>query len=97
MKKIASGTVLDHIHAGKSLRVLELLKPKGKKPVGVVLFVKSGKMKKKDMIFFEGVKLKKPQIKKIAKISRKITVNTISKQKVAKKQRANGNHGGKKK
>ncbi|MCS7103564.1 MAG: aspartate carbamoyltransferase regulatory subunit, partial [Candidatus Korarchaeum sp.] len=55
VRRIANGTVIDHIHAGRSLRVLKLLGITGEREgvVALVMNVPSGKLGKKDIVKVE--------------------------------------------
>lgn len=89
VQRIANGTVVDHIPAGKALAVLRLLgnpQEKGFR-VAVVMNVSSKKMGKKDIVKVEGVELSEEQVQRLALIAPQATLNIVrSYQVVSKKQ-----------
>ncbi len=89
MIDIEDGTVIDHVAAGKSLRVLEALKITGEDMViSLVMNVPSKRVGKKDIIRIEGEELNPEDVKrKIAQLAPKATVNWIRKSRVVKKTR----------
>ncbi len=84
---IREGTVIDHIPAGKGLKVIEILRlnrPNG----GVLLLasnVHSGKLGRKDIVKIEGRFLSEEEVNKIALIAPTATVNIVRDYKVAEK------------
>ena len=85
---IKSGTVIDHITAGKALQVADILNlknPKNLMMIGVNLF--SSKMGKKDIIKIENRVLTDDEVNGIALISPNATHITIENYEVVKKQR----------
>ncbi|NJD98424.1 aspartate carbamoyltransferase regulatory subunit [Thermococcus sp. LS1] len=84
---IKEGTVIDHIPAGKGLKVIEILslnRPNG----GVLLLasnVHSKKLGKKDIVKIEGKFLSEEEVNKISLIAPTATVNIVRDYKVAEK------------
>lgn len=79
VSKIAEGTVIDHIDAGRALHVLKILGLTGAEglTIAVVMNVPSQKLGKKDIVKVEGVTLKHDQVSKIALIAPSATINII--------------------
>lgn len=76
---IKEGTVIDHIPAGKGLKVIEILKLL-KTNGGALLLasnVSSKKLGKKDIVKIEGRFLSEEEVNKIALIAPKATVNIV--------------------
>lgn len=85
---IKEGTVIDHIRAGKAMKIIRLLHfAENERRVTVGLNLKSESTKLKDIIKIEGVFLSPAQAAQIAIFSPKATVNVIDNYKVAKKFR----------
>ena len=87
---IENGTVIDHVTAGKTLKVLEALKMTGEDGtvISIVMNVPSSKMGKKDIVRIEGKHLDPDDVKKkIEKLSPKATVNWVKDSRVMKKVR----------
>ena len=87
---IENGTVIDHVPAGKTLKVLEALKITGEDGavVSLVMNVPSKKMGKKDIVRIEDKHLDPGDVKrKIEKLSPKATVNWVKDSQVIKKVR----------
>jgi len=84
---IKEGTVIDHIPAGKGLKVIEILhlnRPNG----GSLLLaanVQSGKYGKKDIVKVEGRFLSEEEVNKIALIAPNATVNIVRDYRVSDK------------
>lgn len=87
VRPIREGTVIDHIKAGKALKVLKILGigEDHENIVSIVMNVPSKKMGKKDIIKLESVFLDKETLNKIALISPKATINIIKDFKVVEK------------
>lgn len=79
VSKIAVGTVIDHIDAGRALYVLRILGLTGAEglTMAIVMNVPSQKLGKKDIVKVEGVFLKRDQVSKIALIAPSATINII--------------------
>ena len=89
VRRIRDGTVIDHIDAGKSFKVLEALDIDGKdgSVITIALNVPSGKTKKKDIIKVENRFLKNDDTNKLAVIAPSATVNIIKNFKLVEKRR----------
>ena len=87
--KIRSGTVIDHIEAGRALDVLRILGISGKEGflVAVVMNVDSKKLGKKDIVKVEGLELSREQVDLIALISPRATINIVRDYEVVTKYR----------
>ncbi len=87
--KIRSGTVIDHIEAGRALDVLRILGISGKEGflVAVVMNVDSRKLGKKDIVKVEGLELSREHVDLIALISPRATINIIRDYEVVTKYR----------
>lgn len=86
--KIASGTVIDHIPAGKGLKVIEALGLReSDKIVTLGMNLESKKLGKKDLVKVESKQLTDDEIDKIKEISEKPTINIIEDWEVKKKRR----------
>ena len=85
---IANGTVIDHIHAGMALKVVEMLKlEEFNQVVTVGMNLESKKMVRKDIVKIENKNLSKEELNKIALIAPRATINIIEEQKVKEKFR----------
>jgi len=89
VRKIKNGTVIDHIEAGKGLKVLNALGIDGKdgNVITIALNVPSSKVTKKDIIKVENRFLKDSDTNKLALIAPKATVNIIKDYKLVEKRR----------
>lgn len=89
VRKIRSGTVIDHISAGNALNVLKILGIKGSEGyrVAIVMNVESKKLGLKDIVKVEGRELAPKEVNMIALIAPKATINIIRDYKVVKKVR----------
>jgi len=89
VRRIRDGTVIDHIDAGRSFKVLEALDIDGKdgSVITIALNVPSGKTKKKDIIKVENRFLKGDDTNKLAVIAPSATVNIIKNFKLVEKRR----------
>ena len=87
MSKIAEGTVIDHIDAGRALYVLRILGLTGSEglTIAIVMNVPSQKLGKKDIVKVEGVTLRGDQVSKIALIAPSATINIIKNYEVVEK------------
>jgi aspartate carbamoyltransferase regulatory subunit len=90
VQKIANGSVIDHVTAGKALSVLRLLgDPQNKgATVALVMNVASSKMGRKDILKVESVELSDEQIQKLALIAPLASVNIIRSFRVTQKKNA---------
>jgi len=89
VRRIKNGTVIDHIEAGKGLKVLNALEIDGKdgNVITIALNVPSAKVSKKDIIKVENRFLKDDDTNKLALIAPKATVNIIKDYKLVEKRR----------
>lgn len=89
IKKIRSGTVIDHISAGHALDVLRILNIDGKagQIVSVAINVQSKKAGKKDIVKVEGKELQPSEVDKIALIAPKATINIVRDYEVVDKKK----------
>jgi aspartate carbamoyltransferase regulatory subunit len=89
VRKIKNGTVIDHIEAGKGLKVLSALGIDGKdgNVITIALNVPSSKVAKKDIIKVENRFLQDSDTNKLALIAPKATVNIIKEYKLVEKRR----------
>ncbi|MEM4390219.1 MAG: aspartate carbamoyltransferase regulatory subunit [Candidatus Micrarchaeia archaeon] len=87
VEKIENGTVIDHITAGKGLRVLDILgiRPGYEGRVALVMNVPSKKMGRKDIVKIEGKFLDEREVNKIALIAPQATLNIIRAGEVSEK------------
>ncbi len=81
---IKNGTVIDHIPAGKAMKVLSILHPNTDDVVTLGMNF-SGKSGKKDILKFENKELKKEDVDRIAVIAPTATINIINDYKVVNK------------
>ncbi len=90
VQKIADGTVIDHVAAGKALSVLRLLGNPQEKgfTVALVMNVTSSKMGKKDIVKVEGLEISQEQVERLSIIAPKASVNIVRAYKVVKKKKA---------
>ena len=84
---INKGTVIDHIPAGRGLKVLEILNLSEDSTILVAINVRSGKLGRKDIIKVEGKILNEEEVNKIALIAPTATVNIIENWEVMEKRK----------
>jgi aspartate carbamoyltransferase regulatory subunit len=82
---IKNGTVIDHIAAGKVLKVIEILNLTGNDSVMMGMNLSSNKIGKKDIIKIENRELSQEEANSIALISPKATLIIIKDFEVVKK------------
>lgn len=90
VKRIRSGTVIDHIAGGQALNVLKILgiaKEYPKTTVTVAMNVPSKHMKLKDIVKIEGRELKAEEVDKISLIADSATINIIRDYSVVEKKK----------
>jgi len=89
VRRISDGSVIDHIPAGRALRVLKLLGITGEREgvVALVMNVPSRKLGKKDIVKVEGKELSKEEVDKISLIAPRATINIIRNYEVVEKRR----------
>jgi len=87
VSKIKEGIVIDHIPAGKALKVLKILGIEGKEGyrVAMVMNVESRKLGKKDIVKIEGKFLSKKELDLISLIAPTATVNIVKNYEVVQK------------
>ena len=87
---INQGTVVDHIHQGMGIRVMDLLGIDKTYPhrVALVMNVGSKRGEKKDIVKIEGILVSEEKTNVIALISPNATINHIQDGKVVKKSKA---------
>ncbi len=85
--KIKNGTVIDHIPAGKALKVLKILGISGEEGyrVAIVMNVESKKIGKKDIVKIENKYLSKQELDLIALVAPVATINVIKDYNVVEK------------
>jgi aspartate carbamoyltransferase regulatory subunit len=79
VRKIESGTVIDHITAGHSLDVLRILKINGRgdNVVSIVINVPSKKAGRKDIVKVDHRELRPEEVDKIALVAPNATINIV--------------------
>ena len=82
---IKNGTVIDHIAAGKVLKVIDILNLTGDNTVMIGMNLTSNKIGKKDIIKIENRELSKEEVNSIALISPSATLIIINDFEVVKK------------
>jgi aspartate carbamoyltransferase regulatory subunit len=90
VRKIKSGTVIDHITGGEALNVLKILgvtEAYPKATVTVAMNVPSKAMGLKDIVKIEGRELVASEVDKIALIAPKATINFIRDYRVVEKKK----------
>ncbi|RUM47151.1 MAG: aspartate carbamoyltransferase regulatory subunit [Hyperthermus sp.] len=89
VRRIRSGTVIDHIHAGRALSVLRILGITGSEGfrVAIVMNVDSRKLGLKDIVKIEGRRLSDEEVDKIALVAPEATINIVEDYVVVKKHR----------
>lgn len=89
VQRIANGTVVDHIPAGKALAVLRLLGNPHEKGfrVALVMNVSSTKMGRKDIVKVEGVELSEEQVQRLALVAPQATLNIVRSYQVVSKKK----------
>jgi aspartate carbamoyltransferase regulatory subunit len=89
IRRIKEGTVIDHIKAGQSLRVLGILGITGEEGnvVSVAMNVSSSKIEKKDVVKVANRFLKTDETDKLALVAPQATVNIIRNYRVSEKRK----------
>jgi aspartate carbamoyltransferase regulatory subunit len=77
IEAIGNGTVIDHITAGTSLKVLEILDVNPQATISLAMNVSSKKYGKKDILKIENMELDEKDVNKIALIAPHATINII--------------------
>ena len=85
---ICNGTVIDHIPAGKSLRVMQMLRVSvgRSNPISLVMNVPSGKIGRKDVLKIEDRELTQEELDRLALIAPNASVAIIRNYSVAEKR-----------
>ena len=85
---ICNGTVVDHIPAGKSLRVMQMLRVSvgRSNPISLVMNVPSGKIGRKDVLKIEDRELTQEELDRLALIAPNASVAIIRNYSVAEKR-----------
>ncbi len=89
VRKIRDGTVIDHIPAGRALRVLRLLgvSLQGPHRIAVVINAESRKIGRKDIVKIEGLEPRVEDLDRIALIAPTATVNIVRNYRVVVKRK----------
>jgi aspartate carbamoyltransferase regulatory subunit len=89
VRRIKEGTVIDHITAGRALRVLDILGIKGEADsvVTLAMNVPSHKLGRKDIVKIEGRFLSADETNKIALIAPHATINIVRSFRVVQKRK----------
>jgi aspartate carbamoyltransferase regulatory subunit len=89
IKKIAEGTVIDHITPGHALSVLRILGITGRENsiISIAMNVPSRKLGRKDIVKIEERTLNADEVDRIALIAPRATINIISNYNVVAKQK----------
>ncbi len=91
VSKIESGTVIDHIEAGKALDILfqlELHKEYPNSILSMIVNAPSKGMGVKDILKIEGTRISKEDMQKIVRISPDATINFIKDFEIVRKGKA---------
>ena len=89
VSKIRSGTVIDHIPAGRALAVLRILGLTGREGymIALVMNVPSRKLGRKDIVKIEGVEVDEERARRIALVAPQATLNIIRDYRVVEKRK----------
>jgi aspartate carbamoyltransferase regulatory subunit len=89
VRKIENGTVIDHIPAGKGLKVVEILGVNSGFEGSVVVLINapSAKLGRKDVVKIENKELTKEETNKIALIAPNASINIIKDWEVVEKRK----------
>ncbi len=89
VRRISDGTVIDHIPAGRALKVLRILGITGEEGymVSMVMNVYSKKLGKKDIVKVEGRELSSEEVNKIALVAPTATINIVRDYEVVEKRK----------
>ena len=87
VSKIEQGTVIDHIPAGKALKIVKMLEIESDHPFIIAINVDSSKNGKKDMVKIEDKFLSKKETDKISLVAPSATINIIRKGRVSDKRK----------
>lgn len=86
---IRSGTVIDHIPAGLALKVVRILSisEKERNTVSIAMNVPSPQMGRKDIVKVENRRLRPQEVRKIALVAPRATINIVEETRVVQKFR----------
>ena len=90
IQPIRNGTVIDHIEPGMAMKVARILgipEPDTHSTISIAMFVKSKKMKEKDLLKIEDRELKQKEVNKISLIAPNASIVIIKDYNVKKKMR----------
>jgi len=89
VRKIRHGTVIDHIPAGRALRVLRLLGATlgGGRRIAIVINAESRKLGRKDIVKIEGLEPRVEDLDRIALVAPTATVNIVRDYRVVVKRK----------
>ncbi len=89
VRRISNGTVIDHIPAGRALKVLRILGITGEEGymVSMVMNVYSKKLGRKDIVKVEGRELSSEEVNKIALVAPTATINIVRDYEVVEKRK----------
>ncbi len=85
VNKLRDGSVLDHLRAGTALRALGALNLPPERTISVGIYLKSGRLERKDIIKIDSHQLTEEDAAKIALISPHATLSLIRNFKVVNK------------
>jgi aspartate carbamoyltransferase regulatory subunit len=86
VRKIENGSVIDHIIAGKGMKVINILRLKPEESAVLLMNVPSRKLGRKDIVKIENKKLTSSEVNKISIISPTATLNIIENSNVKEKK-----------
>ncbi len=89
VRKIRSGTVIDHIPAGRALKVLRILgvEPEQGYTIAVLMNVESRKIGRKDIVKISGLEPKVEDFHKISLVAPTATINIVRDYEVVRKEK----------
>lgn len=89
VRKIENGTVIDHIIAGRGLKVAEILglSEQSSETMALLMNVSSQKLNKKDIVKIENRELTQGEIDKISLVAPYATINIIRNSEVVEKKK----------
>jgi aspartate carbamoyltransferase regulatory subunit len=86
VRKIENGSVIDHIIAGKGMKVINILRLNPEESAVLLMNVPSRKLGRKDIVKIENRELTSSEVNKISIISPTATLNIIENSKVKEKK-----------
>lgn len=87
VRKIENGSVIDHITAGKGLRVVNILNINPEETAVLLMNVPSKKLGRKDIVKIENRELTSNEVNKISLIAPNATLNIVENGEVKEKKR----------